>query len=85
MKRLLPLLLALASPAAAATTVALRPEARVADVYVAMAYVAEIRGDGVPAVWLGKAPPKGETILSGPSRGPGSSRRRLRSCSARPT
>lgn len=63
MKRLLPLLLALASPAAAATTVALRPEARVADGYVALADVAEIRGDGVPAVWLGKAPPKGESRI----------------------
>lgn len=60
MKKLF-LLLALSTPAAAATTVALRPEVRVAGGYVALADVAEIRGDGVPAVWLGKAPVKGES------------------------
>jgi flagella basal body P-ring formation protein FlgA len=60
MKRLLPLLLALASPAAAATTVALKPEARVASGYVALTDVADVRGEALPAVWLGRAPAKGE-------------------------
>lgn len=60
MKRLA-ILLALASPAAAATTVALKPEARVASGYVALADVADVRGEPLPATWLGKAPPKGES------------------------
>ncbi|MCC6738591.1 MAG: flagellar basal body P-ring formation protein FlgA [Planctomycetia bacterium] len=60
MKALVPLLLTLAIPAAAATTVELRPEARVPSGYVALADVAEVRGEGLPAVWLGRAPAKGE-------------------------
>ncbi|KAF0240206.1 MAG: flagella basal body P-ring formation protein [Planctomycetota bacterium] len=61
MKRLLPILLALASPAAAATTVALKPESRVASGYVALSDVADVRGESLPQVWLGRAPAKGET------------------------
>lgn len=61
MKRFLPILLALASPAAAATTVALKPEARVPSGYVALTDVADVRGDSLPQVWLGRAPAKGET------------------------
>jgi flagella basal body P-ring formation protein FlgA len=62
MKRFIPLLLALATPAAAATTVALRPEARVASGYVALTDVADVRGEPLPAVWLGRAPAKGESL-----------------------
>lgn len=59
--RPLALLLAFALPAAAATSVALRPEARVSGGYVALADVAEVRGGELPAVWIGKAPAKGSS------------------------
>ncbi|MCE9583811.1 MAG: flagella basal body P-ring formation protein FlgA, partial [Planctomycetes bacterium] len=57
--RPLALLLAFALPAAAATTVVLRPEARVSGGYVALSDIAEVRGEEMPAVWLGRAPAKG--------------------------
>ena len=60
MKRFLPILLALASPAAASTTVALKSETRVTSGYVALSDVADVRGEELPAVWLGRAPAKGE-------------------------
>jgi flagella basal body P-ring formation protein FlgA len=59
--RSLALFLALACPAAAATTVALKPEARVGSGYVALGDVADVRGEDLPPVWLGRAPLKGDS------------------------
>ncbi|MBI2921926.1 MAG: flagellar basal body P-ring formation protein FlgA [Planctomycetes bacterium] len=57
--RVLVCLLAFASTACAATRVALRAEARAAGGYVALADVADVSGDPLPPVWLGRAPAAG--------------------------